>query len=423
MQHDNQQPIVVVVASRQAEAHVRAYASMLTMHRPARIHNVYACPDDPFIVPWGYCEKTSCSARLGEAFRTITVDGEIGLIVSEWQATPCNMQEVLQQGHRLGVPVVVIRQPYDRPCGRILAATSGGPSVLQMMWVAREMAQALRLPVHLLRIVSPPVTAGHESTAALDASTCRLLRMEADIEVRRAEEVEDAIVESVRDGDMLVMGAPSAFGIASCFAGSLPHRIAGRVTAPVVLLSMPPDTETSLRTLLWGELIHPQVRFRDKNDALSSMIENLLRHNHIPNTSRFDLLERALRREAIMPTAMDCETAFPHIALNGFSGVTCCMAICPDGVDFGSPDGHLTRFICLLVTPDGFYDDYLATIALLARRMIRTEIRAGLLQCRTPLEALDILEPEDNSAPDSEAPPSADTGDFAWQPPILHVQS
>lgn len=421
MQTNSEQPIVVVVSSLQPEAEIRAYATILTQRRPAKIRCVSALASDPFVVPWGYCQNTNGNTLLGESVCPPDADTKIELIVSEWLEDPEDMQEVLQQGHRLHVPVVIVRNQGTRPSRHILVATAGGPNVLQMMWVAREVAQTMQLPVQLLRIVQKNAVAGNDCTAALDASTCRLLRINAEIEVQRAEGVEDAIVDRVKEGDMLVLGAPSSLTIARSFARSLPSQIANRLNAPVLLLSMPPEKKISLHGLLWGDLIQTQARFNNKNEALSSLIDNLVRHNHIPITDRADMLNRALRREAIMPTAMDCETAFPHIALNGFSGITGCMAICPEGVDFGSPDGHMTRFIFLLVTPDHFYDDYLATVAMLARRMIRTETRAALLQCRTPADVLDVLEPEANSAPDAETPPPSRSGDFARQTSILQI--
>ena len=410
MQTNHQQPIsiAVVVSSLQPDAEIRAFAKMLTVHRPAEIRSVNAMESDPFVTPWGYCEDTKGNTLLGDSICMQKPNTRIELIVSEWLEDPEDLQEVLRQGHSLGVPVVIVRNQHAQPGGRILVATSGGPNVLQMMWAAREVAQAMQRPVQLLRIVKTPAIASQDCTAALDASTCRLLRMKADIEVRRAEAVDDAIMDSVKEGDMLILGAPSTLGIAKSFTQSLPYQIARRLETPVLLFSMPPEKKILLRALLWGDLIQPQAHFRDKHDALASLIDNLVEHNHIPISDRSDMLARASHREAIMPTAMDCETAFPHIAIKGFFGIVGCMAICPDGVDFGSPDGHLTRFIFLLVTPDHFYDDYLATVAMLARLMMRTEMRAALLPCSTPADVLDVLDP----ARDESDPAQARVADY-----------
>ena len=391
MQRTNHDPIVVVVSSLQPDADLRTYAQMLTVHRPAQICSVNATHSDPFVTAWGYCENTNGNAFLGEAICKLNANDAVGLIVSEWLEDPEDMQEVLRQGHRLGVPVVIVRNPTPHPRGKILVATAGGPNVLQMMWVAREVAEALQIPVHLLHIMQSNTNTNHNGTSVLDASACRLLRMEANIEIHRAELVQENIIENVTPDDMLVLGAPSALSITTAFTQSIPYQIAHRLQIPVMLLSMPPQQETDLRTLLWGDLIQTQVQFRNKQEALSCMIDNLVQHNHIPLADRETMLKRAAQREALMPTAMDCETAFPHITISGLYGIVGCMAICPSGIDFGSPDGHLTRFIFLLVTPDQFYGEYLATVAKLARTMMRTETRAALLQCTTPEQVLHIL--------------------------------
>ncbi len=386
-------PFIVVVSSLQPDADLRVYAKMLTAHRPAQICSINATHSDPFVTAWGYCENTNGNTFLGEAIRKLNENDCVGLIVSEWLEDPEDMQEVLRQGHGLGVPVVIVRNPAPHPHGKIVVATAGGPNVMQMMWVAREVAEALQIPVHLLRIMQSNAPTHNNGASALDACACRLLRMKANLEVHRSELVEDKIVENVAPGDMLVLGAPSALSISTAFTQSIPYKIARRLKTPVMLLSMPPQEEPDLRALLWGDLIQPKAQFHNKQEALSCMIDNLVYHNHIPLADRETMLERAAQREVLMPTAMDCETAFPHIAISGLYGVVGCMAICPAGVDFGSEDGQLTRFIFLLVTPDQFYGEYLATVAKLARTMMRTETRAALLQCTTPEEVRHVLAP------------------------------
>ncbi len=393
MQRTTHDPIIVVVSSLQPDADLRAYAKMLTAHRPAQICSINATHSDPFVTAWGYCENTNGNTFFGESISKLNLNDAVGLIVSEWLEDPENMQEVLRRGHRLGVPVVIIRNPTPQPRGRIVVATAGGPNVLQMMWVAREFAEALQIPVHLLRIMQSNANTHNNGAFALDACACRLLRMKANLEVHRSELVEEKIIENVAPEDMLVLGAPSALSITTAFTQSLPYKIARRLKTPVMLLSMPPQDEINLHTLLWGDLIQTKAQFHNKQEALSCMIDNLVYHNHIPLADRKTMLERAAQREALMPTAMDCETAFPHITISGLYGIVGCMAICPSGVDFGSQDGHLTRFIFLLVTPDQFYGEYLATVATLARTMMRTETRAALLECTTPEEVRHILAP------------------------------
>jgi len=389
---------VVAIASPRAEGAVLAYADLLTAHRNTRITPVRITSEGPVAVPRCSPPTGAGSSFIRGAVTHIARVERVGLIVAEWMNDPNDMQDVLRLAQEFAVPAVFIRHPEMKPRGRVLAATAGGPNVFQQMWVARETACGLGVPVDMLRIAHPaadPATLSHslDLTAALDACSCRLLHMEARMEVKKAVNVADAIAASVRDGDLLVLGAPSALRLTSDFAGSLPHAVANRVHGPLILLSAPPDNHLSLRRLFWGGLIKTDMQFRDKKHVLSALIENIALHNQIPRSSVADPLDRALRREAIMSTAVDCETAFPHVTLRGFFGVVGSMAICPDGVAFDSPDGRPTRFFYLLVTPDGLCDEYLATLAMIARRMVNPEVRRVLLACHSPAQALDALEP------------------------------
>lgn len=399
---------VVAIASRNAERSILSYVDMLTSHHNARVSTVRLTVEDPFVILWDQPQEDSGNEALCTAIRKTSKTRRIGIIVSEWLPSPTDMQDVLRLAHELRVPAMFVRHPQVKPRGRVLVATAGGPNVLQQMWVARETAGAWGIPVHMLRIVPPtlrsdPVPSPAGPAAALDACSCRLLHMDPQVEIKRATDVIAAVATSHRDGDLLVLGAPSSLRLASDFAGSIPHGVAKRVSCPIILLSKPPDSDGSLRKLFWGRLIQTGMRVRNKKHALAAMIENLIHHNQLAYASRHDILERTLRREAIMSTAVDCETAFPHVTLRGFFGVVATMAICPDGVPFDSPDGHPTRFIFLLVMPDGFCEEYLAILAKIALRMINSEVRQALLACHTPAQTLDILEPRAGLAGSTEA--------------------
>lgn len=415
---------VIAVASRGAEGSVRAYADMFTAQGSGRIVPVRFSAEDPFVVSWGMPPPSASNGFIREAVTRIAREEKVGLIVSEWLNNPYDMQDVLRLAHEFKVPAIFFRDPERKPCHRVLVATAGGPNVLQQMWIARQIAFAFSLPVTFLRIINPPdapaVSQAYEDpSSALDACSCRLLHMEARMEIKTALDVADTIAASVSEGDLLVLGAPSALRITSDFEGSVPHTIAQRVSVPLVLLSTPHDNRLRLRRLLWGGLIQTDLRPRDKKHAISSLIDNLALHNQIPRSSVSDILDRALQREALMSTAVDCETAFPHVMLPGFFGVVGSMAICPEGIAFDSPDGLPTRFLYLLVTPDNLCDEYLATLGMIARRMLCGDVRSALLRCQTPAQALDILEPCETIGPDSKAAMAADcSNEVSMQPPV-----
>ena len=100
----------------------------------------------------------------------------------------------------------------------------------------------------------------------------------------------------------------------------------------------------------------------------------------------------------IEPLVSECETVLHHVAIPDFVGITGCMGIARDGVDVGLADGFLARFFFLLITPEGFCQEYLSTLTRIAKRMSRPDVREALLACESPAEVLDVFEPDEQAA-------------------------
>ncbi len=375
--------VIAVVATPESERVVRWYAEVLTGRRNRRVRVIH--------------EPTAAQAAIRQLARADT----IGMIVSEWSASPSSMQTLLRLADELAVPAVFIRQHDLAPLERLVVATAGGPNVLELIWIAKKIAAASDIPVRILhRRQTTPAREARDSDPECpvpDGLAERILGMEAQVEPGSGKPLVPRIAACVRENDLLVLGAPSALRRAVSFADSVPDRVARTTAAPMVLLSSPPAIGVDLRRLFWGGLIETGARCRDKKDAIAGLIRNLALHNRLPRSSQADILDRALRREAAMSTAVDCETAFPHVTLRGFFGLAGAMAICPDGVEFGSLDGRPTRFLFLMITPDGLCEDYLPTLARIARRMVKPKVRQALLACKTSAQVLDILEPRNPS--------------------------
>lgn len=388
---------VAAVFSRESERIVRWYAEMLTGHRNARVCAIRQ-------------DGSACKAKTNlaqeeaidpvpAAIRQLARAHKIGMIVSDWSTRHSRLQALLRLADEFSVPAVFIRQENLVPVERVVVATAGGPNVLELMWIAKEIASALHVPVSILHCRRG--TCGLDSTASdfetipLERLSVRILGMHAAIETSNGRDITKSVAAFLRKNDLLVLGAPSPLRRTMAFADSLPDLVARKVAAPLILLSSPPPAVVSLRRLFWGNLIKTGIRVRHKQEALSVLIKNLAHHNQLPGSCQSDILDRALRREKIMSTAVDCETAFPHVMLRGVFGVFGSMAVCPAGVDFGSSDGSPTRFLYLLITPHTFCEDYLAILSKIARRMVNPEIREALLACETPAQVLDILEPRD----------------------------
>jgi mannitol/fructose-specific phosphotransferase system IIA component (Ntr-type) len=94
--------------------------------------------------------------------------------------------------------------------------------------------------------------------------------------------------------------------------------------------------------------------------------------------------ELALRREAIISTAMEHGLAFPHVRDVEGGGLTFAVGLKEKGVEFGSLDGHLSKIFFFIVIPTPATAFYLRLLAGLVRTFDSTEARKALLDCDEP---------------------------------------
>ncbi len=337
-----------------------------------------------------------------EVVRGLAETLQIGFLVADWNREVERLQDLLTCAADLDIPAVLVRQSSLQGIRRVVVATAGGLHTTQQLWIAKEISDALGVPLRLVHVADrePGVREARGAlpqAARVEHWASRLLGIDAEAECLAVRDPVDGIVQLTREHDLLVMGAPSRFQVAERFRDSVPAQVARRVGVPLVLLSAGRLGQVTLRRLFWGGLILPGLRAPDKRTALAALVDALVRHHQVPLDAGPALVEQALRRERAMTTAIDCETAFPHVRWPGFRGVAGSMAVCPDGLPFGSPDGSLTRFIFLLVTPDGYCEEHLAAQASIARRMLRPEVRAAILECASAGEVLDVLDPPEDT--------------------------
>lgn len=395
--HPLHETLMVIMPSQENEAPLlQGYANILDgFHNP----RVLVFRNGPHALS----SVTSSPGPEGTPGGPLPKSCDIGMLLADWGDDAARLPDLLRCADRLDVPALFVRSSSERlkKVKRILVASAGGPHTLQHMWIAREIGNALSIPVCVVRITLPdenetatlPQASGGRRETVVEHWTSRLLGIDESRDVT-VQDVAESIVQAVQPDDLLVMGAPAPFHIAGGLDASIPISVASKISGPLILVHSRRPRQITLRNLFWGRLIQPRLYPPDgQRPILELLVDALIRHNQAPPTARSDLVERALRRERVMSTAVDCETAFPHIRLPGFRGITACMAICPDGVIYGGPGAARVKFFFLLVTPDGFCDDYLAVLGRIARRMLRTDVREALRGCAQPQDALDILEP------------------------------
>lgn len=393
MKHSTNEITVVAAVSMASESMIRHYADLITGSPPTRIHLV----DTAKTVASGH------SAILTAEIQDLAVREDADLIVCEWFQNPETMRCLLRLARELELPTVFIRPGSATPGGRLVVATGGGPNVCEQVWIAGEVATNTGLSLEIFHW-QPDTSPCHSGILAEEQMAFHLLGTQASVHQSTDSDFVSGIAGHLGVGDVLVMGAPSSLRWAVDFAGSLPARVANRINNPLLLLYSPNVRRVKLRQLFWGGLIKPQMQTCSKEEAIGLLIDNLICHNQLPTSSRAEILQLAFQREDILSTAVDYATAFPHVKLPGFFGVAGSMGIFPAGIDFGSEDGSLTHYVVLLITPEGFSDEYLTALSAIARRMLNENVRQALLACESSRQALDVLEPCERAIARKEGP-------------------
>jgi mannitol/fructose-specific phosphotransferase system IIA component (Ntr-type) len=94
--------------------------------------------------------------------------------------------------------------------------------------------------------------------------------------------------------------------------------------------------------------------------------------------------ELALRREAIVSTAVEHGLAFPHVRNVEGGGLTFAVGLKEKGLPFGAPDERLTKIVFLIVIPTAASAFYLRLLAGLVKTFAETDARNSLLECEKP---------------------------------------
>ena len=336
--------------------------------------------------------------------RGLARTARLGLLIADWVDAPDEFQPIIKLAVDLNLSAVFLRCRPGMPVHRVLIPMNGGPHTLQQLWVAKALASSLRASSLVLRIVTGADQGGNggepgyvDAAGALARLESRIVGIDGPVAISTAEDVVSGIAARRVPGDMIVMGAPNYWRAAEHFEASTPHLIAARFDNPLAMLLARRPERVRLRDVFWEETVCPRLNASNKGDAIASLVDALVQRNQVPAASRGDILSRALGREADLSTAVGCETAFPHIAIDGFSGIIGCLGMFPQGVEWAHPIGQgenePVKFVFLLISSANHYGDLLAVLSKIARLMVLPGVRQELLACSSSRDVLGILQP------------------------------
>lgn len=144
-----------------------------------------------------------------------------------------------------------------------------------------------------------------------------------------------------------------------------------------------------LSELLNPQAVAPRLKATTKRDAMAELVE-LLETGHSVR-SQGEILDRVLRREAMMSTGIGNGVAIPHGKARAVDRMIAACAVSEPGVDFQSVDGELAHIFILLVSPESVGTPHVKVLANISRLLKEETVRKSLREADSPAALMAAL--------------------------------
>ena len=144
-----------------------------------------------------------------------------------------------------------------------------------------------------------------------------------------------------------------------------------------------------LSELLNSNAISLKLEGRTKREVLVELVD-LLEHGH-GFASQGEILDRVMRREAMMSTGIGNGVAIPHGKARSVDRMLAACAVSEPGVDFESVDGELAHIFILLVSPESVGTPHVKVLANISRLLKEESVRRSLREADSPAALLAAL--------------------------------
>jgi Kef-type K+ transport system membrane component KefB/mannitol/fructose-specific phosphotransferase system IIA component len=134
----------------------------------------------------------------------------------------------------------------------------------------------------------------------------------------------------------------------------------------------------------------------DKREAITRLVDLLVRTQPLGDVDRDALLAEVVKREGEMSTCVGQGLFLPHAEFEGVSQLVGVMAISEDGLPLETPDGRPVHCAALLVVPPHERKRHLEVLAAIARSVgSDPDIQTQLYHAHSPAHVWEILHAEE----------------------------
>lgn len=144
-----------------------------------------------------------------------------------------------------------------------------------------------------------------------------------------------------------------------------------------------------LSELLNPQAVVPRLKASNKRDAMTELVEVLESAHGLK--SQGEILDRVMRREAMMSTGIGNGVAIPHGKARAVDRMLAACAVSRDGVEFESADGDPAYILILLVSPENVGTPHVKVLANISRLLKEESVRKKLREADSPVAFMAAL--------------------------------
>ncbi|HEV8481065.1 MAG TPA: PTS sugar transporter subunit IIA [Candidatus Eisenbacteria bacterium] len=137
-----------------------------------------------------------------------------------------------------------------------------------------------------------------------------------------------------------------------------------------------------LSQLLNPQSIDVQLRSKTKREAIAELVALLEKSHGL--SSGGEILDRVLKREAMMSTGIGNGIAIPHGKARAVDRLVAACAVSRSGVDYDSVDGEPATLFILLVSPEDVGGPHVKVLANISRLLKDENVRESLKRAESP---------------------------------------
>jgi len=133
-----------------------------------------------------------------------------------------------------------------------------------------------------------------------------------------------------------------------------------------------------LGDILSKELILPDLRAKDRWEAIDELIDHLVANGKIAAEHREAIVAAVKKREKSMSTGIGFGIGIPHTSTDLIYDVVGALGRSKTGVQFDALDNQPVNLVMLFLVPQGHFQKHLHTLANIAKLLHKAEFRQAL---------------------------------------------